>query len=101
MTFILQNAGDATLGDYVLTYVLNQLTHDNSKPISTSQLGGDMSTLSVPVPLSFRLCMANVLISACQKISVSGKKNFAQRTIPVLIHSVEVFWLFKFIVLLL
>ncbi|XP_015899000.3 uncharacterized protein LOC107432388 [Ziziphus jujuba] len=83
------DCGDAVLGNSVLTYVINQLTHDYNEPVSTSQLGGCMSTLSVPVPLSFRLCMANVLISVCQKISDSGKKHFARRTLPVLISSVE------------
>ncbi|XP_071723935.1 uncharacterized protein [Rutidosis leptorrhynchoides] len=41
------------------------------------------------VPLSFCLCMANVLISACQKIPASGKKTFAQNALPLIIRSAK------------
>ncbi|XP_040942348.1 uncharacterized protein [Gossypium hirsutum] len=43
-----------------------------------------------PVPVPFRLCMANVLISACQKISNYGKEPLAKTILPCLIDSVEV-----------
>lgn len=42
------------------------------------------------VHLSFRLCMANVLISACQKISGAGKKSFVRKVLPRVIHSARV-----------
>lgn len=89
----MQNAGDAAARNNVLVYVINQLTCDSQEPVSSSQLGGGISMLNVPVPLSFRLCMANVLISACQKISDSVKNCFAQSALPKLINSVEVFML--------
>lgn len=43
---------------------------------------------SLPIP--FRLCMANVLISACQKIPESAKKTFARKALPPLVHSLKV-----------
>ena len=67
----------------VLTYVINQLTEDKDTPVSKSNLDDVKCTTEVPVPISFYLCMANVLISACQKISDSGKKPFARRLFPV------------------
>lgn len=42
------------------------------------------------LPLSFRLCMANVLISTCQKLHGSGKLLFVQQIFPALLHFVEV-----------
>ncbi|PON49241.1 Coatomer beta subunit [Parasponia andersonii] len=83
------DSGDSSSRNSVLTYVINELTSDKNEPVSTSQLGGELHAFGVPVPLSFRLCMANVLISACQKISDSGKKPFVKRTLPLLIRSVE------------
>lgn len=72
--------GDVATGNSVLNYVIYQLTQDKNKFVSSSK--------SVPIP--FRLCMANVLISACQKILDSGKKPFARKTIPQLIQLNEV-----------
>ncbi|OWM67223.1 hypothetical protein CDL15_Pgr000675 [Punica granatum] len=63
-----------------LSYVISQLDNDDSS--STS--------FEAPLSLSFRLCMANVLISACQKIADSGKTHLARKTIPALIRSSEV-----------
>nr|GEV80365.1 hypothetical protein [Tanacetum cinerariifolium] len=57
-------------------YVVDQLTCDEHTHMSTEQF------------LSFRLCMANVLISACQKISDSGKRPFALRTLRKITHSI-------------
>ncbi|OUZ99900.1 hypothetical protein BVC80_9069g4 [Macleaya cordata] len=68
---------DVAVRNSVLTYVIQQLTHDKNESEES-------------VLLSFRLCMANVIISACQKISSHGKKRLAKRILPVLIHSVEV-----------
>ncbi|KAI3471664.1 hypothetical protein Pfo_028314 [Paulownia fortunei] len=48
--------------------------------------GGGMAEATVR--LSFRLCMANVLISACQKISDTGKKSFVRKILPCVIRSV-------------
>lgn len=73
----------------VLDYVISQLTSHKKEPVSTSQFGGQMRMFGAPLPISFRLCMANVLISACQKISDSGKKRLAKKALPHLISSVE------------
>ncbi|XP_043692010.1 uncharacterized protein LOC122642563 isoform X2 [Telopea speciosissima] len=77
----------------VLSYVIQRLVNDNFELVPHTKLGGESSLVgnaSDHVPLSFQLCMANVLISACQKISSVSKKQFAQRIIPILIHSIEV-----------
>ncbi|GMN54780.1 hypothetical protein TIFTF001_023898 [Ficus carica] len=73
----------------VVAYVISRLISDKNEPVSTSTLGGEICTFGAPVPLPFRLCMANVLISACQKISDSGKKRLAKKALPRLISSVE------------
>ncbi|KAJ4979551.1 hypothetical protein NE237_010331 [Protea cynaroides] len=81
------------VGNLVLTYVIQRLVNDNSEFVPYTKLGGEgvlVGNTSDHVPLSFRLCMANVLISACQKISSVSKKLFARRVVPILIHSVEV-----------
>lgn len=62
----------------------------NNATTSTSELSTDNYTVEGETPLPFRLCMANVLISACQKIGDSGKKRFARKTIPAVINSIEV-----------
>lgn len=82
--------GDSALGDSVVTYVIHQLSLDAVEAASTSMLCSDNCASEPSVTLSFRLCMANVLISACQKISDSGKKAFARRILPYLIHLVQV-----------
>ncbi|XP_023752977.1 uncharacterized protein LOC111901348 isoform X1 [Lactuca sativa] len=61
-------------------YVLDQLTCEDLKLISSKNMSRNQM-------LSFRLCMANVLISACQKISDSGKKPFAFKTLPRITRS--------------
>lgn len=91
MTFMIHNAGDASSGNSVLTYVINKLIQDNHQPVLSSNLDDVKCSSEVPVPLSFYMCMANVLISACQKILDSGKKPFVRKTLPCLIHSVKVF----------
>ena len=86
-----QNSGDASSRNAVLDHVIDQLTSDKNELVSTSQLDGEVHTsTAAPLPLPFRLCMANVLISACQKISDSGKKRCAKRVLPRLIPLVEV-----------
>lgn len=94
VTFMVQNTGDAASRDSTLTYVINKLIQDSNQPALSSDLDDVKCTSEVPVPLSFYMCMANVLISACQKILDSGRKPFARKTIPCLIRSVKVFWLF-------
>ncbi|KAJ0043101.1 hypothetical protein Pint_17932 [Pistacia integerrima] len=81
--------GDAVTRNSVLTSVIHHIIHDKDEVVSSSKLGCENCALEVPASLSFRLCMVNVLISACQKISDSGKKPFAERSLPLLIHSVE------------
>ncbi|KAA8517046.1 hypothetical protein F0562_017136 [Nyssa sinensis] len=81
--------GDAVMRNSIFTYVILQLTHNNNEFVASSNLGNENCTSEASV-LSFRLCMANVLISACQKISNSGKKPFAKKVLPCLIHFVGV-----------
>ncbi|KAH0977014.1 hypothetical protein GBA52_026733 [Prunus armeniaca] len=87
---IVGKKGDASSGNSVLTYVVNKLIQDNHQPVLSSNLDDVKCSSEVPVPLSFYMCMANVLISACQKILDSGKKPFVRKTLPCLIHSVKV-----------
>ncbi|XP_021814522.1 uncharacterized protein LOC110757258 [Prunus avium] len=87
---IVGKKGDASSGNSVLTYVINKLIQDNHQPVLSSNLDDVKCSSEVPVPLSFYMCMANVLISACQKILDSGKKPFVRKTLPCLIHSVKV-----------
>ncbi|XP_050227976.1 uncharacterized protein LOC126677419 isoform X2 [Mercurialis annua] len=71
-----------------LAYVVHQLTNDeNEVPISSLSI--ENREPEAAIPCSLRLCTANVLISACQKLSDPGKKPFARRTLPTLIRSVE------------
>lgn len=93
LTSLAQNAGNDVSGNSALAYVIHQLTNDK-REVSDSEISDEENKLDAPVRLSFRLCMANTLISACQKISDSGKKSFARIILPNLIRSVEVFLLF-------
>lgn len=74
----------------VHTYVIRLLTCDTNEYISSSKVIVNGRMLEATQALSFRLCMANVLISACQKISDSGRKSYAQRILPPIINSFEV-----------
>lgn len=85
-----KNAEDAASGTSVLSYVIDRLACYENGHVSTSQSDGEICAPVGPAPLPFRLCLANVLISACQKISDSGMKPLAQITIPHLICSLEV-----------
>ncbi|KAK7267319.1 hypothetical protein RIF29_19988 [Crotalaria pallida] len=73
-------------GNSVVSYVINQYFNDKEST-STPELGDESV---VAVPLSFRVCMGDVLISACQKISESCKKQFAEQVLPSVLHSVKV-----------
>ncbi|KAM7263746.1 hypothetical protein ACFE04_001429 [Oxalis oulophora] len=57
----------------VLSYVIHRLIDNKTKFI----------------PLSFCLCMANVLISTCQKIPATNKKRFAKNALPLIIRSAK------------
>ncbi|XP_017241789.1 uncharacterized protein LOC108214347 isoform X2 [Daucus carota subsp. sativus] len=73
----------------VHTYVIHQLTCDTNEHISSAKVIVKRRMLEATLAHSFRLCMANVLISACQKISNSGKKSYAQIILPPIIKFVE------------
>ncbi|KAL1312396.1 hypothetical protein HN51_039011 [Arachis hypogaea] len=76
-------------GSSVITYVMNQFLDENMEAASTPELGCGNPGFIAPVPLSFRLCMGNVLISACQKISEHCKEYFAAQVLPSVLHSLE------------
>ncbi|XP_048236035.1 uncharacterized protein LOC8278946 isoform X2 [Ricinus communis] len=82
------DSGKSTAGNSALAYVIHQLANDKNE-VSVSSLNIENCEFEATIPCSLRLCMANALISACQKISDSGKKSFARRSLPNLIHSVE------------
>ncbi|EYU18758.1 hypothetical protein MIMGU_mgv1a000625mg [Erythranthe guttata] len=84
--YVTKFAGTAIARDSVLAYVMNQLTGDK-KDSSFESEGSDRVT-DATARLSFRLCMANVLISACQKISDTGKKSFVKKIVPCVIRSI-------------
>ncbi|KAL3637259.1 hypothetical protein CASFOL_019558 [Castilleja foliolosa] len=74
--------------DSVLAYVINQLTSHEGDIFFESDESD--STIEATNRLSFRLCMANVLISTCKKISDAGKKPFIRKVLPCVIRSVGV-----------
>ncbi|KAL9331609.1 hypothetical protein ACSQ67_001219 [Phaseolus vulgaris] len=77
-------------GKSVVSYVLNQFFNNKNERTSTPEFGDENSEfVAAAVSLSFRLCMGNVLISTCQKISESCKKPFAAQVLPFLLHSLE------------
>lgn len=73
----------------VSTYVVHLLTHKEHEFVP-SALGRWSRLSEATVHLPFRLCMANVLISACQKISYSGKKPLAKNILPPVVQSAHV-----------
>ncbi|XP_074378983.1 uncharacterized protein LOC141720455 isoform X2 [Apium graveolens] len=79
--------GDSRIA--VHTYVIRQLTCDTNDCISSAKVIVKSRILEATLSRSFRLCMANVLISACQKISDSGRKPYAKRILPPIIKSTE------------
>ncbi|KAJ4844132.1 hypothetical protein Tsubulata_045822 [Turnera subulata] len=83
------SGGTGDPGNSVLTYVIHELMNDKNEVVSSVTPMSENCVTGAAVS-SFRLCMANVLISTCQKISNSGKKYFAQKVVPCLVHSVKV-----------
>ncbi|KAJ4706438.1 putative ARM repeat superfamily protein [Melia azedarach] len=81
--------GNSVSGNSVLTYVICHIINEENKNISRSKLVCEKAAIDGQVSLSFRLCMVNVLISACQKISDSGKRPFAKKALPLLIRAAE------------
>lgn len=73
-----------------LNYVISQLMHGKHEFMSPPKLNSKTYISESSFPLPFRICMANTLISACQKISDIGREPFAQMTLPHLVHSIEV-----------
>lgn len=69
--------------------MINQFLNDK-EVASTPEFGDKSCEFVAAVPLSFRLCMGNVLISTCQKISESCKKRFVAQVLPFLFNSLEV-----------
>ncbi|XP_021281670.1 uncharacterized protein LOC110414666 isoform X2 [Herrania umbratica] len=84
------NPGDAASRPYILRYAIQLLINDKRELKPASKLGDENCETEAPIPHSFRLCMANVLISACQKISDYCKNPLAKTILPCLIDSVEV-----------
>ncbi|XP_045793361.1 uncharacterized protein LOC123888366 isoform X3 [Trifolium pratense] len=78
--------GKKAVGDSVVTYVMNQFVNDKKEHTSNPEFGEENCESVAAVPLTFRLCMGNVLISTCQKISESYKKHFAGLLLPFLLH---------------
>ncbi|XP_073132125.1 uncharacterized protein [Henckelia pumila] len=78
-------AGDSAHRGSVLMYVINRLTDD--KKFSFESDGCDWKSEGT-AHLSFRLCMANVLISSCQKTSAAGKKPFVKKILPCIIRAI-------------
>ncbi|KAJ0246734.1 ARM repeat superfamily protein [Hirschfeldia incana] len=86
----LRTTGKGTTGtssDFVLDYTIHCLIENRSDCSSTPET--EHSIREKPFPIPFRICMANVLISACQKIPESAKKTFARKALPPLVHSLE------------
>ncbi|CAH2063814.1 unnamed protein product [Thlaspi arvense] len=73
----------------VLDYTIHCLIEDRSDCCSVPKPYIEHSIDEKPLPIPFRLCMANVLISACQKIPESAKKSFARKTLPPLVPSLK------------
>ncbi|KAL1549976.1 hypothetical protein AAHA92_17995 [Salvia divinorum] len=81
--------GTVISGDSVIAYVIKQLT-DDKEPIHVESIGVVGKEDAAARLLTFRLCMANVLISACQKIPETGKKSYAKRITARIIRSIKV-----------
>ena len=90
MTSTLKHADSAASGNSVVAYVIDCLLNEKRYRVSTSELDSQNCRDAATVPLPFRLCMANVIISACQKIPETCKKRFAALIFPSLLHAAEV-----------
>ncbi|CAL5380664.1 unnamed protein product [Camellia sinensis] len=86
---VILNAGDVTMRDSVLSYVIHQLAHDKNEVVWSAKMGNEDCTYEASISASFVPCMANVLISACRKIPDSCKKPFAWEILPRFIQSQE------------
>nr|XP_033517634.1 uncharacterized protein LOC104117975 isoform X5 [Nicotiana tomentosiformis] len=76
---------DSVAKGSVCSYVIHHLVCDEDTIISL-KLDRD----EVPkAHISFRLCMANVLISACQKVPRASKKPFVSKILPRILHSIK------------
>ncbi|KAG7037384.1 hypothetical protein SDJN02_01009 [Cucurbita argyrosperma subsp. argyrosperma] len=82
--------GHASVKGSILGYVIHQLIDGRKELVSTYDLDQKYNTADNCTPVSFRLCMANVLISACQKLSDSRKKRFAREVLPRLVSFAKV-----------
>lgn len=87
---VVLNAGDTAVTNSVLSCVISQLINNKIKDSSAKMGNEEGFSYDTSMSLSFRMCMANVLISACQKMPNSGKKPFAQKVLLHLIQSVGV-----------
>uniref|UniRef100_A0A1D1ZF51 Peroxisomal membrane protein PEX21 n=1 Tax=Anthurium amnicola TaxID=1678845 RepID=A0A1D1ZF51_9ARAE len=98
------HAGPGAITSSVLACVIQRLTCDekgialaepdtcarqNVSPLQQKLPLPNKLTSNASSPPTFRLCMANVLISACQKVASSGRYVLAIRTLPALIFSIE------------
>ncbi|MCD7463445.1 hypothetical protein HAX54_050598 [Datura stramonium] len=77
------SSGDSVTKDSVCSYVIHHLVFDEDISV---KLGRNEVAKA---HLSFRLCMANVLISACQKVPRASKKTFVSKILPGVLHSVK------------
>ncbi|XP_022967683.1 uncharacterized protein LOC111467138 [Cucurbita maxima] len=82
--------GHASVKGSILGYVIHQLIDGRKELVSTYDLDQKYNTADNSTPVSFRLCMANVLISACQKLSDLRKKRFARKVLPRLVSFAKV-----------
>ncbi|GAB2233247.1 hypothetical protein Droror1_Dr00002466 [Drosera rotundifolia] len=78
--------GSAASGRTVLSSVIDLFTNENVENELHSEVTRNCSPQML---IPSRLCMANVLISVCQKISEPGKKTFVKRTFPRLIPAIQ------------
>ncbi|KFK35004.1 hypothetical protein AALP_AA5G221800 [Arabis alpina] len=85
-----ETSGVDASSNSVLDYTIHRLIEDSSDSSSIPKLNIEHQTVEKSLPIPFRLCMANVLISACQKIPESAKKTFARKALPPLVHSLKV-----------
>lgn len=77
------SSGDSLTKGSVCSYVIHHLVCDEDMSV---KLGRNEVVKS---HLSFRLCMANVLISACQKVPCASRRAFVSKILPRVLHSVE------------
>ncbi|XP_021724096.1 uncharacterized protein LOC110691464 [Chenopodium quinoa] len=85
---MIQTSGALISGSSVLSFVIDNLIKDNYEAGLRSKLVENTAHKTC-ISISFRLCMANVLISACQKMPESVKNTFARKTLPRLISSTQ------------